>query len=206
MDAIAQSCQTTHRGAIALTADELLHRFLRDPFGIDFGYEEIVHTRLGIAIEPAACRACDEDIPAEIGRYFVTGGCRTNRGPCPAVVILTGTSWSPSRTPSWSAANDTDCGVLSLRPRSAEALSSVQVKSPCTARVNALWRASLQWGTKLKAPDTRTSRLPWRGVFQHAVRHSPAPASSLGIVDELLQPRGVLGHEPRQPRGVDQAE
>ena len=31
-----------------------------------------------------------------------------------AAVILTGTSWSPSRTPSWSAANDTDCGVFQL--------------------------------------------------------------------------------------------
>ena len=56
---------------IPCTEEELLLRLLLDPFGIEFGNEEIVHTRLGIAIEPAACRACDEDIPESIGRHTV---------------------------------------------------------------------------------------------------------------------------------------
>ena len=34
----------------------------------------------------------------------------------------------------------------------------------------------------------------------------PSPASAFGIVDELLESCGVLGHEPGEPGGVDEAE
>ena len=44
---------------------------LLDPFGIDFGYKEIINARLDITIKPATCRACDEDIPDSIGRNTI---------------------------------------------------------------------------------------------------------------------------------------
>ena len=38
-----------------------------------------MNTRPGIAIESPCGGACDEDIPDEVGRYFVAHGDRTNR-------------------------------------------------------------------------------------------------------------------------------
>ena len=64
---------------IPCTEEELLLRLLLDPFGIEFGNEEIVNTRLGIAIKPAACRASDEDIPDSIDRNSGSNGRRANR-------------------------------------------------------------------------------------------------------------------------------
>jgi len=48
---------------------------LLDPFGIDFGYKEIINARLDITIKPATWRACDEDIPDSIGRNTVASCC-----------------------------------------------------------------------------------------------------------------------------------
>ena len=48
-----------------------LSRLLPVPLGTEFGYEEIVDSRLGITIKPGICRTCDKDISDRIGRNTV---------------------------------------------------------------------------------------------------------------------------------------
>ena len=128
-----------------------------------------------------------------------------------AAVNLTGTRWSPSRTPSWSAANDTDCGSFQLArvnrkavggtPTSSDArLLNVTVIALLGRRVSlTLAASSVPSSTAAVAPGRNRLWLESSRTTDTSVLSRPVASASRGSSDSSCR----LWVRPRRDGAMD---